>query len=227
MNTGSDFTLDDITVLVVNYRTLDLTERCVSSLLAHYPRIRMILTDNGSADESTAYLLALAKTHQNIQVILHPRNLYHGPALHHALQAATTRLAFSFDSDCRLLQPGLLEALLQVFSDQCMYAAGRLAWMNRFGYELAAPRPGALATIHPSAMLLDREKYLQLAPFFHHGSPGLHNMRSAARAGWRLAHFPLAPYVYHAGRGTCSRYGYGLGWRHRIENILHQIRFLT
>lgn len=227
MHTESVLDLSNLTVLVINYRTLDLTERCVSSLLAHYPLIRMLLIDNGSADESTVYIRALGEAHPNIQMILNPKNIHHGPALHYAIQAASTRFVFSLDSDCQVLQAGFLEEMLTVFEDPRVYAIGRLVQMNRFGYEISAAQKGSLTYIHPAAMMLDREKYLRLKPFFHHGSPGLQNMCSALRAGWRLVHFPLERIIYHQGRGTCSRYGYDLGWRHVLEYFLNQIPPLT
>ena len=70
-------------------------------------------------------------------------------------------------------------------------------------------------------MLLRRETYLKLKPFFHHGSPGIRNMRQAARAGYILQDFPVQEYLIHQGRGTCSRHGYGLGWKHTVEYLLH------
>ena len=83
-------------------------------------------------------------------------------------------------------------------------------------------QPGSLEQVHPAAMLLDCQKYAHLKPFSHHGSPGLANMRSARRAGWRLVDFPLEGTIYHQGRGTCSRHGYGLGWRHMVEYLLNR-----
>lgn len=227
MAAANPFDLPDITVIVINFRTLDLTERCVTSLLHIYPRIRLILTDNGSADESSEFIKCLGNAHPHIQAILHPRNIYHGPALHHAILAACTRFIFSLDSDCQVLQPGFLEAMLPCFTDHELYALGRLVQMNRYGYEIPSIQRGSIPYIHPATMMLDREKYLRLKPFKHHGSPGLQNMRAALRAGWRLQNFPTEEYIYHQGRGTCSRYGYGLGWQHVIEYFLNRIPLLT
>lgn len=215
--------INDITVLVINYRTLDLTERCVSSLQLHYPGIRMILVDNGSQDESTDFIRSLGEASPNIQAILRPQNIHHGPALHHAVLAADTRFIFSLDSDCQILQAGFLEKMVAFFNDPRVYAVGRRTQMNRFGYELDAEQAATHPYIHPAAMLLDREKYRRLKPFIHHGSPALQNMRSATQAGWLLVDFPITEMVYHQGRGTCSRYGYGLGWRHVIEYLIYRL----
>jgi hypothetical protein len=220
MSPARMYGLEDITVLVINYRTLDLTERCLSSLRLHYPQVRLLVTDNGSADESTAYIQGWCQADPYAQAVLHPHNLHHGPALHHALRAIRTPLAFTLDSDCQVLQGGFLEGMLAAFTDPRTYAVGRLVYMNRFGYELEGSPPGATAYIHPYAMLLHREKYTRLKPFTHHGSPALANMRSAGRAGWRLVDYPLQGFIYHQGRGTCSRHGYDLGWRHVVEYLL-------
>jgi hypothetical protein len=72
-------------------------------------------------------------------------------------------------------------------------------------------------------MLLRRRTYLTLPPFRRHGAPCLHNMRAAVAAGLRLAHVPVEEYVQHEGRGTAGRYGYGLGWKGKLNHVLNRL----
>jgi glycosyltransferase involved in cell wall biosynthesis len=216
------FCLDDITVLIVNYRTLELTSRCIESLRAFYPAVRLLLIDNGSQDASTAYIQRLAAEHEATTCLLNPKNHYHGPALDQGLRACHSALAFCLDSDTEVVQGGFLEGMTAAFADPQVYAAGKRVYMDWFGYETNPGTPLAFAYVRPSGILLRRTIYLSLKPFIHHGSPGIRNMRHAQRLGYRLQDYPIQAYLVHLGRGTCSRWGYGLGRKHTIEYLLHR-----
>jgi glycosyltransferase involved in cell wall biosynthesis len=222
------FSLDDITILIVNYRTAELTARCLESILRYYPDVEIHLIDNGSHDDSSDYIRRMAARQASIDCSINPTNRYHGPALDQGLRVCRTALALTLDSDTRMVNGGLLEGMVACLNDPDVYAVGRKVLMDPFGYESPAGMPLAFESIHPACMLLRREVYLQLKPFIHHGSPGIRNMRQAGRAGYTLVDFALEDYLEHRGRGTCARYGYGLGWRHKVENMLHRgLRRLT
>jgi hypothetical protein len=87
---------------------------------------------------------------------------------------------------------------------------GRVTVANRFGFEVGLGMRPYVRYGNPHSLLLDRSKYLRLKPFVHHGAPCLANMKAAERAGWDVEDFPVQHYFRHAGRGTCSRFGYGL-----------------
>jgi glycosyltransferase involved in cell wall biosynthesis len=214
--------LEEISFLIVNYRTLDLTTRCIESLQKFYPQAEITIVDNGSGDESTDYIREMASRVGNVHAILNPTNRYHGPALDQGLREAQTRLVFCLDSDCEVLRGNFLEAMAAHFSDPCTYAVGELVKMNRFGYTRSQSKGRSFDYVHPRRMLLDRSKYLGLRRFNHHGAPCLANMRQAVQRGYRLRDFPIQEYILHLGRGTCGSYGYGLGWRHKIENLLNR-----
>jgi glycosyltransferase involved in cell wall biosynthesis len=214
--------LDEISFLIVNYRTLELTTQCVESLERFYPRTEILLVDNGSGDESTDTICEMAKHSGNIRAILNPTNRFHGPALDQGLRAAQTRLVFCLDSDCEVLQGGFLEAMAAYFADANTYAVGELVHMNRFGYAPPYSKWRSFEYVHPRRMLLDSSKYLGLRRFNHHGAPCLTNMRQAVQRGYHLHDFPIQEYILHLGRGTCGPYGYGLGLRHKIEFLFNQ-----
>ena len=214
--------LDEITTLVINYRTPDLLQKCIGSFLLHYPGRKMMIVDNGSDDNSITIIRQIALQNPNVQFIFNSKNIYHGPALDQGLRAVQTRFAFTLDSDCEVIRSGFLENMLPYYSDPRCYAVGELMYMNRFGYKLSSDQSGSIRYIHPSSMLVDRTKYAKLRKFSHHGSPCLANMKDAARAGYSLVDFPIGDYIFHSGRGTCSRYGYSLGIRHLLEYLINR-----
>jgi hypothetical protein len=219
------YVLEDITALVVNYRTLDLTCECLESFRRHYPQVHMLLIDNGSVhadpnDRSMGHLQNLAAEEDQITLIENPTNRFHGPALNQGLRAIHTPLALTLDSDVVVERGGFLEELLPLFNDPGLYAAGALVPMDPFGYEAERPGRFTFEYVRPCCMLIDRGKYLNLRPFIHHGSPGIHNFRHAHKVGYHLHDFPIYDYILHKGRGTCARYGYGLGRRHTFEHLL-------
>jgi glycosyltransferase involved in cell wall biosynthesis len=217
------FKLTDITALIINYRTLDLTTSCLESFSRFYPQVSLLIIDNGSQDASTNYIREKAARRPEVTALFNPLNINHGPALHQGLQHIPTPFALTLDSDCQVVKPGFLERMLTSFNDPQTYAVGSRVYLDRLGYEVSSGQAFYSAYIQPFCMLIDRRKYKTLKPFKRHGSPGLHNMHQAIHKGYRLVDFPIQDYVQHIGMGTCSRYGYNLGTRHKFENIIHRL----
>jgi len=212
--------LTDVTMLTVNYRTADLTKRCVTSFLTQYPQVKLILIDNGSGDDSTSYIRDMAAGNPNISAILNQDNRFHGPALDQGIRASNTRFVFTLDSDCEVKTGGFLEPMMRLFGDPSLYAVGRLMLMDQFGFRLPPASEKGIRYIHPSAMLLDRSKYSRLVPFRHHGSPCLSNMRQAIRVGFTVSDFPVMEFISHDWRGTAGKYGYGLGPMTYLQSLV-------
>lgn len=212
-----------ITTLIINYKTSDLLRGCVESFRVHYPQVPLLLIDNGSADDSTAYIRQVAATTPRVQCLLNPRNLFHGPALDQGIRHCATPYVFLLDSDCLVLQTGFLEQMRQILEQRGAYAVGRLQTKNRFGYDVLPGTQGAIPYGDPHALLLRKSIYLLLPPFVHHGAPGLQNMRQAWRRQQPVVAFPIHQFVQHLGRGTSGRYGYGLGWQAGILGWLHRL----
>jgi glycosyltransferase involved in cell wall biosynthesis len=225
----------DITAVVANFRTRGLTQTCVETLLEHYPQLPLILIDNGSGDASTELVRELGGSLPNVDAVLNRRNRYHGPALDQGVRAARTRFVFTLDSDCEVRRGGFLEQMRPHFDDPSVYAVGALRYKNRFGYtygyddSVEPERPDRIPYVHPYAMLLDRDKYLALRPFIHHGAPCIRNMEDARRAGYRVVRFPIGDFVFHLAEGTSGSHGYGLraATRQRIESYLNRVRSLV
>jgi glycosyltransferase involved in cell wall biosynthesis len=212
----------DLTALVINYRTLDLLTRCVESYRSAYPQGRLLIIDNGSHDESTEYIHSLVERFPQITAIFNEKNINHGPAMDQGIRAVRTPFLFILDSDCEVLRGGFLEAMRELFIDPNLYASGHLLHLNWCGFAARRSERNWIPYIHPHAMLIDRQKYLDLAPFVHHGSPCLRNMKSAQKAGYSMVHFPVGKFIRHTGRGTCSRFGYNLSPVTFLEGIMYE-----
>ncbi len=213
-----------VTAVIINYQTPDLAERAVASLRRWYPELPLLLVDNGSADDSPSILRTLVDSSPALTTLLrNSRNVHHGPAMDQALRHLHTDEVFFLDSDCEIIRRGILERLREALhADDRTYAAGKRIFMNSRGFDVA-PGPDAHPYIRPICMLIRRERYLSLPPFRRHGAPCLDNMRAATAAGLLLAHVPVDDYIVHEGRGTAGRFGYGLGWRGKLNHLLNRL----
>lgn len=211
-----------VAAAVVNFQTPDLLETAVRSFHHAYPQVRLCVIDNGSQDDSPARIRHLADVlGPSIEPLFLDQNRYHGPALHLALTHLTTPFVYLFDSDTETQRSGFLEAMLALLPTEQDYGAGQVVRANQRGFRDARGVP-VLASAY---MLLNRTVYHRLPPFIHHGLPVLQNCTAAAQQGYQLHPFPIETYVTHHGRGTAKRYGYGLGWRSRLDYLLHKLGF--
>jgi glycosyltransferase involved in cell wall biosynthesis len=213
-----------VTAVIVNFQTPDLTRRAASSLRRWYPDLPLLLIDNGSADDSPSLLRRLAEQSPAMNTLLcNPRNIHHGPAMDQAMRRLSTEEVFFLDSDCVITSGGILERLREALhADDRNYAAGKRIFMNSRGFDVT-PNSHAHPYIRPICMLLRRRQYLALPPFERHGAPCLTNMIAATAAGLWLAHVPVDDYVQHEGRGTAARFGYGLGWKGKLNHVLNRL----
>ena len=68
--------LDQVTAVIINWRTLQLTLQCIDGLLREYPELQLILVDNGSGDkvQSALHFMEIAKSRANTSAILNHSN---------------------------------------------------------------------------------------------------------------------------------------------------------
>jgi glycosyltransferase involved in cell wall biosynthesis len=200
--------MDDVVVVIVNYKTLLLTRNCYESLRIYYPNVRVLLIDNGSHDESTEWIAKSSFGHTFS--ITWEENLGHGPALHHAAtQTLDFGYMFALDSDCQVYRHGFLEDMRVLFDkDVNLYAAGEVKHVN----ERIQHVPKGYPYAHPSRMMFSMAKYRTLKPFVNHGGPTAKNMIDASKKGYSIASYPIQDYVFHLGEGTFREYNVPGRW---------------
>lgn len=199
-----------VTVIIINCQTLNLTRKCIESVLCFYPSIPIIFIDNGSKDKSTRYVRMMAEQYDNITGVLNRRNYGHGPGMHQGLTLVKTRHVLTFDTDCRMKQAGLVEAMLKRFDSKVVYAVGYLQYVDDMGHDTVKGQ--GYPYVHPAVMMVDRKKYFKLVPFNHHGAPCVMNMRDAVRHKYKLVHFKRSKYVKVGWAGTRKVLGGIPGW---------------
>jgi glycosyltransferase involved in cell wall biosynthesis len=181
--------LTDITVIIPNFKTLDITRRCVESLRAHYSDVKLIVVDDCSLDDSAEYIMSLGKGDSNCVAIVNERNLGEGGAFDVGIHRADTRYVFTMHSDCVVLRGGFIEKMLERFrAEPNLFALG---WL-RPNYP-----GGEYVYVAPHAMMMDREKYLKLPPLKAHGAPAFRTMAGAHARGYVVEDFPIQDYVKH------------------------------
>jgi glycosyltransferase involved in cell wall biosynthesis len=183
----------------------------------------MLLVDNGSDDESARLIADIDAQDPHASSILLQDNIFHGPAMDLAIRHATTNFIFLLDSDTETRAGGFLELMLSEFLDGKVYAVGKKGWTNYFGYPPISITERHTEYVHPFASIIDRYKYLRIAPFVHHGAPCYRNMWSAKKAGFKLIHFPIEDYVKHFGKITASKHGYHYDRKLRVQLRLNRI----
>ena len=218
----SNLNPDIVSTIIVNYRTPELLDVAVRSFQETYSQIRLLIIDNGSDQPSLDVIKRLESDYPaTVNSHLLPENIFHGPAMDLGIKRLATPYVFILDSDTQTKRSGFIELMLDRFTDSNVYAVGQTATVNERGF---ASSSGEIIVPISAYMLLDRQKYLQLPPFVHHGLPVLNNIAAAQQRNWNVSEFPVGDYVDHFGRGTASQFGYGLGWRSKLDYLLNKFR---
>lgn len=214
----------NVCALVVNHKTLDLTQTLVYSLANFYPDLPILIIDNGSNDISTEWIRSQPYH------IVNEINLGHGPALDQGMLVVNADLVFCLDSDCEVIKGGFLEPMIEAFSDPNLYAIGMYHKVNKGGIDtfIQTDKEGKeYPYVHPSTGLYRRSMYIDLPPFRHHGSPCIDNMVEAHRREYRIVEYPhIRDYVTHPWAGTRDRMDKGK-WSLEIGTLRPFVSFVT
>ncbi|MDI6803508.1 MAG: glycosyltransferase [Bacteroidota bacterium] len=213
-----------VTAVIINYQTPDLTQQAVATFRKFYPDLQLILIDNGSGDESANILTDIRNSQPaTTKLVINKTNIHHGPAMHDAINLCSTDLVLFIDSDCEVLRGGFVEAMIELIEqDMQNYAIGKLEILNKRGF-LVKPNQTGIRYIRPICMMIRKSLYSILPPFQLHGAPCLANMKIAAVRNFCLIDFDIHKFIFHKGRGTASKFGYGLGIGGKVNYILNKL----
>ncbi len=204
---------------MVHYQTPDLLGPAVASFRSKYPERPLLVIDNGSTDGSAQFVQGLSQGDAALRVRLLGTNMHHGPAMDLALREAEQDLVFFLDSDTVTREGGFLDDMADIASRPSVLAVGQVVTVDGRGFAA----PDGIRVPASAYMMVNREVYGQLPPFIHHGLPVLGTCKAAADQGFTVESFPVEHYVDHLGRGTASRFGYGLGLRSRLSYLMHRL----
>lgn len=114
-----------LSVVVVTFGRLDLTRRCLESLLAHtdQPRFEVIVVDNASTDGTPAYLRHLAGSDDRVRVVLNPTNLGFAAANNQGIDTSTGDVVILLNNDTEV-HPGWTRPLMRHLDDPTIGMVG-------------------------------------------------------------------------------------------------------
>ncbi len=128
-----------VSIIIVNWNTRALTVDCLKSVAEERARLAInwdqpepletIVVDNGSTDDSVAYLLA---NFPWIRLILNQQNVGFAAANNQGLAHCIGHYVLLLNSDTKLL-PGAIEALIRFMADQPKVGAVGSRYLNRDG----------------------------------------------------------------------------------------------
>jgi GT2 family glycosyltransferase len=95
-----------VTGIVVNYKTMKLTARAVSSILGEPAVAEVIVVDNNSDDGSVEFLTQTFPR-DRVRILPSDRNLGFGPGVNLGVGAASTSMFFLLNSDAEMVAGGL------------------------------------------------------------------------------------------------------------------------
>lgn len=188
---------EDVTVLITQRKTPDVTRLCLESLLHWYPDIRVLIVDGDSQDDSSMYLHMKASLYPNVRVHTFTSERHsHGEIMHMALSnLITSKYVLLMDSDVITMEGDWLEVMLSY--EAYAIGTGMLVGIKAEGCGGAESPDDEALYIHPSLALIDREQYLDMEPFKDHGAPCISNMIDAKHRGLSVVDFPVEWYTLH------------------------------
>lgn len=115
--------MTDVSVVIVSYRTAELTLRAVRSAQESLPRAEIVVLDNASGDTSVARLRTIVDRAVRIEV--NDSNVGYGAAANRAVQSSTGNIVVFLNSDA-VLTPDAASHLVgevRALGGQCLAAA--------------------------------------------------------------------------------------------------------
>lgn len=123
-----------VSIVVVTYNNVALTQGCIESLLRNttYPNYELIIVDNASTDDTRNYLRYLSRNEGHINIVLNDRNLGFAAANNQGLRLASGDYLVLLNNDT-VVPKGWIDPLLRHLQDPQVGLVGPLT--NSVGNE--------------------------------------------------------------------------------------------
>jgi N-acetylglucosaminyl-diphospho-decaprenol L-rhamnosyltransferase len=136
----------DIAVVIVNFRTADLTIAAVGSVLGEDQVREVVVLDNASGDGSEETFRSAFSTVERVRVITSPTNVGFGRGVNLAVRHTTSPLLFLLNSDATV-RPGSLALLSAALLSDTEIAVAAPALYCGDGLELQAVAHGVFPSL--------------------------------------------------------------------------------
>lgn len=151
MSASGDGGTAPVSVVVLTYNGLPLTQACFAHLYENTSDFELVVIDNASTDGTVDYLRELERRHDNIKVRYNAANRGFAAGCNQGVQVATHDLVCLLNNDTEPL-PGWLDALRSVFDEQVGAVGSRLVYPDmtiQHAGMVFVYRPGLLPHFFP------------------------------------------------------------------------------
>lgn len=157
-------TREGVTVVIVNFNTLELLRTVLSAIRRFSPPgLQIIIIDNASSDGSREWL---RQKPFGVRPIYLPVNIDHGRALDLGLFAARTSVVVTLDSDAFPYSNEWLDVLLEPLTDSHILASGCWGRRDRLHPACAAYRRSSVLATNQSFQNFPLYRYVGQKPVF-------------------------------------------------------------
>lgn len=143
---------ESVDVLIVNYKTPDLTAEAVRSVLAEPELHQAIVVDNASGDESVTKLRHAFRGNSKVRIIDSERNGGFGYGNNLAAQASTATFLFLLNSDA-YIRPGALGLMIDKLRDPKIGVVAPAVFLT----DGKTPQPGGFGRFPTPWRILSRQ----------------------------------------------------------------------
>lgn len=189
--------MNNVTAIIVSYNTPDLLQECYMSLRRFYPTMPVIIIDGSTPGNFCQKAATNIGYEENTAVKILGYNIGHGKGLHMGLQLSKTKYALLIDTDVTINCSGVIERLLELFTDHT-FGVGKVLNVDRHGNNVGRGHK----YLHPHFALISRGKYFNVRPAINHGAPLLLSMFDLPAHGYNLIDVTWGDNVTHHERGT-------------------------
>jgi len=206
-----DYSIQDITALMVVYKTKDLVVRSYESIRKFYPTLKLMIIDNSGGDECTKYLEELFDKDPFLQLIKNEKNEGHGSSVHQGIGLIETDLVLMMDSDTEVVSLGGIEGMLDLMTPE-VYGVGKIIKTDLGGRNVPDDfnKWETIDFLLLSVGLINKNQYYNFSPFTRFGLINFKANREINQKGLSnqlFKEFPVLGYIHHYSGGTRAKYG--------------------
>jgi GT2 family glycosyltransferase len=162
---GSRNTAVPVSVIIVNYNAGVMLTECVRSVLRSSIPVEVCVSDNGSEDNSIAYLRAALNSHPALTIIENNANLGFAKGNNVALSSCRGEYVLFLNPDC-IIQPDTLEQMVSVMQRHSDVGMAGCLLLNPDGTEQAGCRRYVPTPWRSVVRLLKLDKVIKDHPRF-------------------------------------------------------------
>jgi len=199
--------MDNVTAIIVSYKTPDLLRSCVESIRRFYPTLQVIIVDGSPPDSECWVYCHELMQEPNTLVKCVEYNIGHGNGMKMGISMCETEYFLLVDSDVTIDKAGGLEFMIETFqrSSNC-YGYGFIVEVNERGGGIgdeSFEHEKIYRYIHPHFALIKKSMYLKYAPIINHGAPMIKSMIDIhEKKEDYIAYWPVMEWITHHERGT-------------------------